>query len=174
MSYSTVGAVTGANKGIGFSIVRQLALQYPKSNYNKGDVLIYLTARDQTRGEQAIKDLHADPALKRAKALKQDGGLTTVKFHPLDISQTNSIRTFADHLKREHPEGIDFAINNAGIALQGFDYEVVKETLQCNYYGTMEATQDFLPLMKDGGRIVNVASMVGKFVAPFCLEYVFC
>ena len=39
---------------------------------------------------------------------------------------------------------------------------MVKETLQCNYYGTLEATQDFLPLIKDGGRLVNVSSMAGQ------------
>jgi len=38
----------------------------------------------------------------------------------------------------------------------------VKETLQCNYYGTLEATHDLLPLIKPGGRIVNVASMAGS------------
>ena len=39
---------------------------------------------------------------------------------------------------------------------------MVKETLQCNYYGTLEATQDLLPLIRDGGRLVNVSSMAGK------------
>ena len=39
---------------------------------------------------------------------------------------------------------------------------MVKQTLECNYYGTLEATQDFLPLIRDGGRLVNVSSMSGK------------
>ena len=43
-----------------------------------------------------------------------------MKYHQLDISQTNSIRVFADFLKKEHPKGIDFVINNAGIAMTGF------------------------------------------------------
>lgn len=120
MSYTRVGAVTGANKGIGYAIVRQLALQYPKSPLNNGPLLVYLTARDQGRGEEAVRSLSEDPALKQAKALKQDGGLTDVKFHALDIDQTDSIRTFAEHLKKSHPDGIDFVINNAGVALEGF------------------------------------------------------
>lgn len=42
------------------------------------------------------------------------------------------------------------------------DPHVVKETLQCNYYGTLEATQTLLPLIKpSGGRLVNVSSMAG-------------
>lgn len=46
--------------------------------------------------------------------------------------------------------------------MQGFDASVVKETLQTNYYGTLEATQDFLPLIRNNGRPVNVSSMAGK------------
>jgi len=65
-------------------------------------------------------------------------------------------------LKKEHPDGIDFAINNAGIAMQGFDLNVVKTTLECNYYGTLEATQDFLSIIRDGGRLVNVSSTAGS------------
>ena len=35
------------------------------------------------------------------------------------------------------------------------------QTLQCNYYGSLEATRLFLPLVRPGGRLVNVASMAG-------------
>jgi len=161
MGYDRVAAVTGANKGIGFAIVRQLALQYPKSSLNTGSFLIYLTARDESRGEQALTELRGDSQLKAAKSLKHDGGPTEVRYHPLDVSRTNSIRNFADYLKKEHPEGVDIVVNNAGIAGQGFDAEVVKTTLQCNYYGTLEATLELLPLIKDGGRLINVASVVG-------------
>jgi len=46
--------------------------------------------------------------------------------------------------------------------MQGFDANVVQETLQTNYYGSYEATKDLLPLLRDGGRMVNVCSMAGK------------
>ncbi|KAK0936351.1 hypothetical protein LTS01_026160, partial [Friedmanniomyces endolithicus] len=46
--------------------------------------------------------------------------------------------------------------------MQGFDANVVKETLETNYYGTLEATQDLLPLLRNGGRLVNVSSMASK------------
>ena len=120
MSYTHIGAVTGANKGIGLAIVRQLALQYPKSAlYNKaggsGRLLIYLTARDKGRGEAAVKALcEEDGQLKRAKALRSHGGLTDIRFHQLDISDTMSIRGFADYLRKEHAEGVNFVVNNAG------------------------------------------------------------
>ena len=53
--------------------------------------MIYLTARDQGRGEAAVKDLEQDAQLKEAKALKADGGLSEIKFHLLDITSSSSI-----------------------------------------------------------------------------------
>ena len=118
--FSRIAAVTGANKGIGLAIVRNLALQYPSSAFNNGPLLIYLCARDKGRGEDAVKTLESDAQLQEAKALARDGGLTTVKYHGLDISKTKSILDFAGFLEQEHPEGIDMVINNAGIAMDGF------------------------------------------------------
>lgn len=166
-NYTRIGAVTGANKGIGLAIVRQIALHYPKSVYNNGPLLIYLTARNEERGKAALEALQADPQLEKAKALHSQGGLATIRYHPLDIDSTQSIRDFADHLKQEHPQGLDFVINNAGIAMQGFDINVVKKTIHCNYFGTLEATQQLLPLLKDGGRLVNVASMSGHLSSQY-------
>lgn len=162
MSPQTIGVVTGANKGIGLAIVRQLALQYPTSPASNGSLLVYLTARDQGRGEAAVQSLENDAQLKQAKALKADGGLSEIKYHQLDITDSNSIRSFAAELKAAHEDGIDFVINNAGIALNGFDAKVVSTTLECNYYKTLEACHTFLPLLKPTGRIINVASAVGK------------
>ncbi|KAF2107285.1 carbonyl reductase [Lophiotrema nucula] len=163
MTYSRVGVVTGANKGIGLAIVRQLAVQYPNSPHNSGPLLIYLTARDKGRGEAAVKELLEDGQLKRSKALTRDGGLSEIKYHQLDITESSSIQSFAEDLKKAHGDGIDFVINNAGIALQGFSSDVVKTTLGCNYYSTMEACHTFLPLLKPSAtsRLVNVASTAG-------------
>lgn len=105
---------------LGLAIVRNLALQYPSSAFNNGPLLIYLTARDQRRGEAAVKALQNDEQLKKAKALASDGGLASIKYHSLDISKPKSITDFATFLKQEHPEGIDIVVNNAGIAMDGF------------------------------------------------------
>ena len=142
MAYTRVAAVTGANKGIGRSqlralsprnsnqatvlihqglaIVRNLALEYPSSSFNNGPFLIYLTARDQSRGEEAVKTLQNDALLRKAKALANDGGLATIRYHELDISKPQSSKDFATFLGKEHPEGIDMVVNNAGIAMNGF------------------------------------------------------
>ncbi|KXL45748.1 hypothetical protein M433DRAFT_154218 [Acidomyces richmondensis BFW] len=159
---SRVAAVTGANKGIGLAIVRNLALQYPTSPFKSGPFLIYLTARSPERGAEAVESLNNDPQVKHAKVLAHDGGDTTIKFHVLDISQSKSIRNFGEFLRKQHPDGIDIVINNAGIALQGFDRNVVEKTLAINYFGTLEVTQELLPLIRRGGRLVNVSSAAGK------------
>ncbi|KAF1981450.1 carbonyl reductase [Aulographum hederae CBS 113979] len=172
--YTTIGAVTGANKGIGLAIVRQLALQYPKSplsttsskSTSPPSFLIYLLSRDASRGQSAVTALQQDPQLTSSDVLST----TEIRHHPLDISSSASIAAFANHVKNEHPEGLDFLINNAGIALDGFSSDLVAETLKSNYYGTLECVKEFLPLMKtkkkdsdspSHPRIVNVSSMVG-------------
>ena len=164
---SCIAAVTGANKGIGLAIVRQLALAYPSSSFNNGPLLIYLTARDKSRGEEALKSIHNDPQLSKAKALDTHGGPATVKYHQLDISDPDSIKSFAEFTKSTHPDGIDILINNAGIAMTGFDLNVVKTTLGCNYYGTLSMTEKFLPMIRNGGRLVNVASMAGHLGSKY-------
>lgn len=120
MSHTRIALVTGANKGIGYAIVRNLALQYPSSALNNGPLLIYSSARDQRRGEDAVATLQQDPQLQKAKALAVHGGLSTIKYHGMDISKSQSIKEMASMLKREHPDGIDIVINNAGIAMDGF------------------------------------------------------
>lgn len=201
--FSRIAAVTGANKGIGLAIVRNLALQYPSSPLNNNDnnggpLLIYLCARDKARGENAVKVIENDARLKEAKALMRDGGLTEVRYHGLDIGRRESVLDFVGFLEREHEGGIDVVVNNAGIAMEGFggytalspvylsiclpaclwllflprlkcqantsarkDINVVRQTLQCNYYGTLTATRALLPLIRPGGRLVNVSSMSG-------------
>lgn len=123
--FSRIAAVTGANKGIGLAIVRNLALQYPSSAFNNGPLLIYLCARDKGRGEDAVRVLEGDALLKKAKALVQDGGLTTVRYRGLDISKTKSVVDFVGFLGREHKEGVDVVVNNAGIAMNGFGMDML-------------------------------------------------
>jgi len=73
-----------------------------------------------------VKTLSNDPALKKAKVLAEDGGDTTIKFQTLDISDVESIHAFRDFLKKEHPEGIDVVVNNAGVAMDGFSMFLFK------------------------------------------------
>eukprot|EP00871_Galdieria_phlegrea_P004088 jgi/Galph1/4680/GphlegSOOS_G3357.1 len=140
---SLVAIVTGANKGIGFAIIRKLA------DPNLGLTTI-LTSRDEQRGKEAVASLTAE-------------GLD-VLYHPLDITKQDSIDSLASWVK-ERFGGLDILVNNAGMAYRGdaFGYDVAKNTVDCNYFGTLHVTQTLSPLFREGARIVNVSSRAGKF-----------
>ncbi len=74
---------------------------------DRSPLLIYLTARDRGRGQEAVEKLSSDPLLLKAKALKADGGWAEIKFHQLDIADDKSIQEFASFLTKDHPQGID-------------------------------------------------------------------
>jgi len=70
-----IAVVTGANKGIGFSITKKLA-----ENQN---MVVILTARDESNGKDAVKKLGKD----------------NVVFHQLDITNDKSVETLAQYIK---------------------------------------------------------------------------
>ncbi|XP_041866320.1 carbonyl reductase [NADPH] 1-like [Melanotaenia boesemani] len=144
-----VAVVTGSNKGIGLSIVRALCKQF------KGDV--YLTARDVDRGQAAVESL----ASEGLKAL----------FHQLDINELNSIISAAAFFKEKYG-GVDVLINNAGIAFTMADttpFAVQAEvTMKTNFFATRDMLTHFLPLIKAGGRVVNMSSFVGSQTLNKC------
>lgn len=138
-----VAVVTGANKGIGFEIVKHLV------NSKTRDV-VYLTSRDESRGRVAIDNL------------KSQGVDAT--FHQLDLESQESVDQFASHLKAHHG-GLDVLVNNAGIAFKRdstvpFD-EQARVTNATNFFGTLRVCDALVPLIRDGGRVVHVSSQVG-------------
>jgi NAD(P)-dependent dehydrogenase (short-subunit alcohol dehydrogenase family) len=131
-----VAVVTGANRGIGLEISRQLA---------KSGVHVVLTSRDPQKGEAA------------ALALKAAG--LSVEHHSLDVTDGESARALGGAIRSKH-EGLDILVNNAGIALDGFNAEVARRTVEANFFGPLRVTDELLPLIKKGGRIVMVSSGV--------------
>ncbi|KAM9253083.1 carbonyl reductase [NADPH] 1-like [Dugong dugon] len=148
-SSSRVALVTGANKGIGFAIVRELCRQF------SGDVV--LTARDEARGRAAVQQLQAE-------------GLSP-RFHQLDIDDLQSIRALRVFLRREYG-GLDVLVNNAGIAFKNADptpFHIQAEvTLKTNFFSTRDVCSELLPLIKPQGRVVNVSSIVGLQALKSC------
>jgi NAD(P)-dependent dehydrogenase (short-subunit alcohol dehydrogenase family) len=138
--------VTGANKGIGFEVARQLA--------RKG-FHVFLGARNPDAGRAA------------AKKLQSEGDAAT--FVEIDVSSPQSIRRAAEELARQ-ADHLDTLVNNAGILLDD-DKEVLKisphtfeTTLRTNSLGPLLVVQAFLLLLKnsDQPRIVNVSSSGGQ------------
>lgn len=143
-SPKTMAVVTGANRGIGFEIARQLALH---------GLTVILTARDTAVGEEATKVL-------------QEGGLKVV-FHQLDIVDHESIGSFCAWVKEKYG-GIDVLINNAGVSYNtGSEnsVEFAKKVINTNYVGTKNMIKAVIPLMRpsaEGARIVLVSSRLGR------------
>ncbi|KAF7650404.1 hypothetical protein LDENG_00126500 [Lucifuga dentata] len=144
-----VAVVTGSNKGIGLAIVRALCKQL---NGN-----VYLTSRDVGRGQAAVESLESE-------------GLKPM-FHQLDIDDLNSITTAAAYFKEKYG-GVDILVNNAGIAFKVADsapFAVQAEvTLKTNFFATRDMLTHFLPIVKPGGRVVNVSSFVGSRTLNQC------
>ncbi|KAJ3170837.1 hypothetical protein HK101_011319 [Irineochytrium annulatum] len=148
--------VTGANRGIGFGIVKLLCERASKLDV---PVTVYLTSRDQDRGKKAIEE-----AKEHLAKLNLKPEFTDVRPAELDISSKASIVAFRDYIKKMHSEkSVDVLINNSGIAYKGdaFDDEVITSTVGTNYYGTRHMIEEFLPLMHDGGKIINISSRAG-------------
>ncbi|XP_004842459.1 carbonyl reductase [NADPH] 3 [Heterocephalus glaber] len=150
-SCSRVALVTGADKGIGFAITRELCRRF------SGDVV--LTARDEARGRAAVQLLQAE-------------GLSP-RFHQLDIDDLQSIRAVRDFLRREYG-GLNVLVNNAGIAFKVDDptpFDIQAEmTLKTNFFSTRNVCTELLPIVKPHGRVVNISSLQGSKALEDCSE----
>jgi NAD(P)-dependent dehydrogenase (short-subunit alcohol dehydrogenase family) len=141
----TIALVTGANRGIGREISRQLAA--------KG-VLVIMGARERERGEKAVAEMKAQgfPA----------------EFVQIDVTSQASVDSAAAEVERRHRR-LDILVNNAGIALDWvpaseLTADAFQETFETNVFGAFRVTQAFLPLLRKSkrGRIVNVSSRLGS------------
>ena len=145
MKNQKIALVTGANKGIGFEVARELA---------RLGLRVFLGARNAKAGRAA------------AEKLGQDGD---VAFLEIDVSAANSIRAAADGLARQS-DRLDVLINNAGILLDEdksaltLTPAIFETTLRTNTLGPWLVAQAFAPLLQKGRepRIVNVSSGGGQ------------
>ncbi|SPO23328.1 related to carbonyl reductase [Ustilago trichophora] len=143
--------VSGGNRGLGYGIVRRLANEFPSSPLSGSSsekLTIYLGSRDLNKGEEAKKSIVSElgnDILDRV----------SIEVRQLDTSSHDSITKLATDLK----SGVDILINNAGIAMDGFDANVAKQTVATNYYALQDMINN-IPV-NDGGRIVNIASLTG-------------
>ena len=134
--------ITGANKGLGFEVVKKL-LKDTSSNDR-----ILLGSRDLKRGEEAIHKL---------------GSPSNVHLLQLDTSSLDSIAHAIKEIKQKHGGQLDVLINNAGIAKIGDTADVAREIFATNYYGVNSLNEQASPLIRENGRILNVASEVGAW-----------
>lgn len=149
MSYShskpLIALVTGANRGIGFEVVRQLASL---------GMTVILGARDLEKGIAAAEQLTSE-------------GLKVLP-HQLDVSSQASIDQLAAQV-----EELDILVNNAGILYDTWqkpstaDLDVVREAFETNTFGAWRMCKTFIPIIhrSEHGRIVNVSSEAGSLAS---------
>lgn len=143
MKNQKTALVTGANKGIGFEVARELA---------RMGFRLFLGARNEKAG--------------RAAAEKLGAGVT---FLEIDISNAESIGRAAEEFARQ-AERLDVLVNNAGILLDEdksaltVTPEIFETTLRTNTLGPWLVAKAFAPLLKKSAkaRIVNVSSGGGQ------------
>jgi NAD(P)-dependent dehydrogenase (short-subunit alcohol dehydrogenase family) len=152
-----IALVTGANKGIGFEVARQM---------RREGFRVFLGARDENAGRAAADKLNKES--EKENSGKGHTGLG-VSFLKIDISDPESIRIAAEEFGKQS-DRLDALINNAGILLDddkdilNCSPEIFETTLRTNTLGALLVSQAFVPFLKksDVPRIVNVSSGGGQ------------
>jgi len=138
-----------SNKGIGFEVVRSLFKQLPP------DWTVYLTSRSEELGHEAIQKLKSE----------ETEATANLTYYQLDITKGDSVERFRDYLRQTHG-GLDILVNNAGFAYKGAAvepfWEQAQNTIEINFFGTVRVSNALIPLLREGGRVVNVGSMAGS------------
>ncbi|MCC3513419.1 MAG: SDR family oxidoreductase [Microcoleus sp. PH2017_17_BER_D_A] len=148
-SNGKVALVTGANKGLGFEMSRQLAQQ---------GLTVIIAARK------------LEAAVAAATKLKNEG--LKAKAILLDINDSIQIQSAVQEIKNRFGK-LDVLINNAGVMLDGewaisnassVSVDMIRKTFDTNFFALVEVTQAMLPLIlkSQSGRIVNMASIEGS------------
>lgn len=141
-----IALVTGANKGLGFEICRQLA---------KLGFTVLLGSREISRGTEAAKKL-------------QNEGLD-VRPVKVDMNDATTFGMLHDLIAADYGR-LDVLVNNAGFASDWaytaatVPIQMLRDTFEANFFALVDLTQRLLPLIRKStaGRIVNQSSALGS------------
>lgn len=141
-----VAVVTGANRGLGLEIARQLAAQ---------SFHVVMTARSAALADTAVAHVIA-------------AGGSASPF-VMDVSDDDASARLAAHLRHDF-QRVDVLINNAGVSLDRhargleIDVSLVRQTMEINVYGALRLCQALVPWMmqRGHGRVVNLSSELGS------------
>ncbi|QJE98029.1 SDR family NAD(P)-dependent oxidoreductase [Luteolibacter luteus] len=148
-----IALVTGGSRGLGRNIALELA--------RKGADIVLTYRERKSDGESVAAEIKA---LGRKAELLQ-----------LDVADTKGFPAFAEALKavlasRWQRDNFDFLLNNAGIDSSAPFTEMTEENFDrlynVHFKGVYFLTQKLLPLIADGGRIVNTSSGLARFAIP--------
>ena len=141
-----IALITGANKGIGYELARQLG---------KEGVTVLVAARNKKLGDAAAAKLKADGA--------------DAHFIELDVTKPETIAKAAQTVRTWYSR-LDILVNNAAVVDKAdgppstADPEAVRRVLEVNFFGVLAVTQAMLPLVRKSaaGRIVMLSSGLGS------------
>lgn len=153
-----IALITGGSRGIGRSMALHLA---------KAGMDIVITYRDrQSDAETVVQQIEA---LGRKAVAMQ-----------LDVGEVKNFAAFAEELRKIlahhwHRDRVDALVNNAGMGV----YETFAQTseeqfdalMNVHFKGVFFLTQHLLPLINDGGRIINISSGLTRFALPGYAAY---
>ena len=157
-SFSPIALISGGSRGLG----RNAALHVARAGTD-----VILTYRSQAAEAQAVV-AEIEALGRRALAL------------PLDVADSRSFAAFAQQVQAAlathwQRERFDFLVNNAGIGIHASFMETTEaqfdELVNIHLKGTFFLSQQLLPLMNDGGRILNVSSGLARFALPGYAAY---
>ncbi len=146
MTTQRIALVTGANKGIGREIARQLA---------QAGVFVLIGARDPGRANAVVDEFARQ-------------GLQAAALH-IDLNDPAGIAAAADTIRTRYGR-LDILVNNAGIVDAGdgppstASVDGARRIMDTNFIGTLAVTQAMLPLLRasTAARIVNLSSSLGS------------
>jgi len=136
--------VTGANRGIGYAIIERLL-----SESTPFDIIF--TARNDKAGQEAQQHLSS----------KVKSSSSKLTFHQLDISNSASIDDFISWIKAERNSKFDVLVNNAGFGYLRESQQEQLDTININFFDTIDLTEKLLPYLAEDGKIINVTSENG-------------
>jgi len=141
-----IALITGATRNLGFSLAEGLARRLDPSD------TVYLTGRDATRVAQSVQRL--------------TGTKAQIRGEVLDVSKRDAVARFADELAARHG-GVDIVLSNHYTRVEPEDNpaEVIDHYVEANNLGTTSILRHFAPLMRDGGRLLVIASRAGSLRA---------
>ena len=153
MESSRIAIITGASRGLGRSTALHLAAQ------GVGIIGTYRSHEDEAR--DVVREIEA-------------GGAQAVML-PLDTGDSATFDAFVETVRTTLGEtfgraDFDFLVNNAGIGLNALFTETTEEQFdelfRVQVKGPFFLTQKLLPLMRDGGRILNISSGLTRIAFP--------
>ena len=178
--------ITGASSGIGLTCAIYLTFKgykvigtsrHPEKltkDILKNRYLEMLT-KYRIKNRKTSKETLIKGKIQISKDIRDDldNFIEEIEFIPLDITDSNSVSQIIPKLMSE---GVRIIVNNAGDGhfgpIETLSIEHAKEQLDLNYFGHLRVIQNALPYMrKEGGLIVNMASLAGYIPMPFHSHY---